>query len=680
VSDDSKKKTKQKRARPLEPKSASPAKKGAVPLAGEPKKKQALALDTSQTVELGADFLDEQTNPEAQSLTIENANLHTEIDLGKEQPPPNVKKGSAAKSTQTTPEKKRAMPMPAESAAKEIFKPQSHIKKPPSAQQRQQKQNRAQEKPGSPKVDLDAIDNLPSARVKKSSAFSSKRKKVDQQQTKAAPRFTGIAQDLESASTSFEDDETSAEKQLPEELKPPPKSTPTPTAPPATPSSRTKAKKVPPPPSKEKLSHATQIFLQDALAAVDLLDEKDVPSPSQKPMSKKTSPPKSSVTQSKVSVPPQAKKLPPPQVTQKRPVAPPPPKVSEPTQVSANALVGGDVTTPGGDALPPKSKAERIEREFGRALDGPEAKRAEDREGKVLRGEPDRYQQDNRPLAYRGAWWVGQPDIRPKRLPKMMRGVLKRSRGEKRILWGSLVGAFFAGLLLVGPEFFNPSAQAMSWQKGIEIQMSSSPSGAKIFLAGKLLGETPLAIRKDLSPGEYELRLEHGEMIPVVEQLSVAPQEKNINLHFPLVDFSTLDLTSEPKGAVVHRDGKEVGETPLTLKQLPLNTDVVLEFHRQGYDVVTLRLPKVRPVNEKRHIQMYQEKNTGKVTLQSTKELLIFNGSKRIGVTGPLPIELPAGKHRLQLVEPITGQQNDYYVRVVSKATRRYYFEWSDVP
>ena len=262
----------------------------------------------------------------------------------------------------------------------------------------------------------------------------------------------------------------------------------------------------------------------------------------------------------------------------------------------------------------------------------------------------------------------------------MMRGVLKRSRGEKRVLWGTLVASFLAGLLFVGPEFFNPSAQAMAWQSGVQIELTSAPSGAQVFIAGEHLGETPLAIRKKLSPGAYEVKLEHGELIPLVEKISIEAKQKRVSRHFPLVDFSTLALTSAPKGATVFVEEQEVGRTPLDIDSLPLSKEVKLELRLEGHDTVAIRLPKVRPLSEKQHVQMYVQNKTGKVTLQSAKELLIYKEGKRIGVTGPAPIELPAGPHVLQLVEPITGQHASQHVQVVSKATRRYYFDWSDSP
>lgn len=615
MSEDSKKKKRRSSAQALQDPQKSPAPKGAVQLTEEKKKKAAYTIDASDSAALGADFVEENTDPEAPSMTIESLPTHTLIDSNDAVVPDAHTAASDKPADWAREEKeKRAETLQAALKTSEVLKPQSSIKKPPStavqkakakakAQAGTQKKKIQRE---TPELDMNAIDALPQALFKKAKTVSAKRSQPDKEKRAAGPRFSGLT------------------PHSGERLPPRPKEKP----------------QKPAPPSKEKLSHATQIFVQDALAAVDLLDGNE--------------PPKES----------------------------PPPKKVETTQANVNFLAE-ELTNPEAAkeaSVSQKSKAERIQREWGRALEGPEAKRAENREGKVLDQEPPRYQKDKRPLAYRGAWWVGQPDIRPKRLPRMVQAVLKRGRGEKRFLWGSLVASLVFGSIFIGPQFFNPGAKAMAWQSGMKVEISSAPSGADVFVDDVHLGKTPLALRKDLAPGGHVVRLKYQKLIPVVQKITTNVAQDHLQLHLPFQDVSSLYLKTTPTGADVLREGQKVGQTPLRLNALPLTEAIEIEIIKEGFLRETVYLPKSRSLTDEKTLQLYPQDSSGKVTLQAPKELLVYKGAKQLGITGPAPITLPAGDHQLEFVEPITGQKEDVFVRVVAKATRRYYFDWSDAP
>ena len=100
------------------------------------------------------------------------------------------------------------------------------------------------------------------------------------------------------------------------------------------------------------------------------------------------------------------------------------------------------------------------------------------------------------------------------------------------------------------------------------IQLLSEPSGARVLIAGRPRGETPLLV-DDLAVGRHQVQLSKkdyqqrdttltvrlGQMDTVVVALDLQPAQ--------------MDLQSEPPGAVVWVDGVERGPTPVLLPLEP---------------------------------------------------------------------------------------------------------------
>ena len=87
MSQDPKKKSKSRRVKPLDEKGGETPSKGAVPLNEGPKKEAAYSLDSSENVDPNAGFLNEETSPDAQALTMESVSLKTDLDHMSEPPP-----------------------------------------------------------------------------------------------------------------------------------------------------------------------------------------------------------------------------------------------------------------------------------------------------------------------------------------------------------------------------------------------------------------------------------------------------------------------------------------------------------------------------------------------------------------------------------------------------------------
>lgn len=96
------------------------------------------------------------------------------------------------------------------------------------------------------------------------------------------------------------------------------------------------------------------------------------------------------------------------------------------------------------------------------------------------------------------------------------------------------------------------------------LSIQSSPTGAEVWMDGKLMGQTPLRLSRVLV-GEHQFVIRKKDykdetLIAVVEE----GQDRPINVK--LGTLFTAHLSSLPEGAVLYLDDKPQGKTPLTME------------------------------------------------------------------------------------------------------------------
>ena len=210
---------------------------------------------------------------------------------------------------------------------------------------------------------------------------------------------------------------------------------------------------------------------------------------------------------------------------------------------------------------------------------------------------------------------------------------------RKKISW--FVGALL--LLLTGIVIGGCEKQQAPPPVG-KVEITSTPSGAEIFLRGRRVGTTP--DRLSGPPGRYRVRLEKPGCQPrwLVFELRRGEVRKE-EVALPEQGACVL-LTSRPTGAEIVRDGKVQGSTPLVLSGL-MPGDYSVQVRRPGFAerAVSWHVGDVRP----QQVMVTLDSNIGQLIVESkpSQALLKIDG-RDCGYT-PYKADIEAGIHRVQL-------------------------------
>ncbi|MDD1669896.1 MAG: PEGA domain-containing protein [Methanomicrobiales archaeon] len=192
------------------------------------------------------------------------------------------------------------------------------------------------------------------------------------------------------------------------------------------------------------------------------------------------------------------------------------------------------------------------------------------------------------------------------------------------------------------------------------LTVTSSPSGATIYLNGNYRGVTPNTIT-DLQPGTYTVRAELQGYNPQQVTTSVVAGQETTQ-HFSLqkiVQTGSITFLSTPSGAYIYLDGVYRGRTPLTVTDVSAGTHGITLEATGYYDWKT-----TTTVGE-------GSSQTISATLTPTSSMgWISVSSRPTGATvyldgvvkgqtpsqGSLTLEAPAGDHTLKLT--LSGYQD----------------------
>jgi len=118
------------------------------------------------------------------------------------------------------------------------------------------------------------------------------------------------------------------------------------------------------------------------------------------------------------------------------------------------------------------------------------------------------------------------------------------------------------------------------------ITIKSEPSGAEVYVDDEKVGTTPYLMKK-IKLGQHVVELRKTGYESTADMVTIKigepnTQLENVKLTAVRVPVGSLEMTSNPTGAVITINGRQYGQTPKTLTDLEVGTYTVY-FSKEGY-------------------------------------------------------------------------------------------------
>ncbi len=190
--------------------------------------------------------------------------------------------------------------------------------------------------------------------------------------------------------------------------------------------------------------------------------------------------------------------------------------------------------------------------------------------------------------------------------------------------------------------------------------VSRPVDAAAVFVDDALLGETPLS-GVEIAAGRHLLRVEKERYLPLKQPLEVTGagvlQSVVVNLQ---PGWGTVIIRSDPVGAIVSRDDKVLGETPLTIEFMA--GKVFLRLNKEKFSPAELELTVVAGQELEPDLVKFVPAPATVILRSNPAGAMVSVGLTFAGTT-PITLELPSGVEQnihLQLAgyEAVTLKQN----------------------
>ncbi len=164
------------------------------------------------------------------------------------------------------------------------------------------------------------------------------------------------------------------------------------------------------------------------------------------------------------------------------------------------------------------------------------------------------------------------------------------------------------------------------------VTITSTPDQASVFIDGREVGNTPLALTK--TEGSYTVRVESDGCIPVERTVRVVKQKKN-RAHFKLAQRpGGIQVTSKPAGADVFINSEKRGVTPCTVEALEPGK-YTLRLEKAGYDPLEASIKIVPGAVDKKNYNLLS--STGSVVFNvSPAGVEVMLDGRALGVSRPI--------------------------------------------
>ncbi len=179
------------------------------------------------------------------------------------------------------------------------------------------------------------------------------------------------------------------------------------------------------------------------------------------------------------------------------------------------------------------------------------------------------------------------------------------------------------------------------------MNITSEPTGAEVSILGKVIGTTP-RVTNPVPSAMYIVKFSMDGYEPAWLPVTVTPG-RQVEVHATLVpENATVIIDSEPSGAHVQMNGKEIGDTPVLLSDLALGS-YSATVQMQGYTRrdISWKVQNGRPIL----INVPLMNNIGTLSLTSDPDSAeIEIDGKTYGYT-PFKDSFEQGQHKIRLTK-----------------------------
>lgn len=176
------------------------------------------------------------------------------------------------------------------------------------------------------------------------------------------------------------------------------------------------------------------------------------------------------------------------------------------------------------------------------------------------------------------------------------------------------------------------------------LNISSNPAGAKIFLNGSMIGETPLKYRQ--KGGTYSLRITADNYVDTTEHFEITYSEPKVTRSYQLEPIKAKIIPELiPKGGKLLVNGT-LAKGPIFIS---INEEHQLTYMKSGYypETKIIRLT----TDQDRKILFQLKPEIGKIEISSSPNATIWINNKNYGNKN-ITVNLPAITHQVSFKKP----------------------------